>query len=138
MVRSEQYWSVCPIWIEECSKVAATSTRLSLPRLAHTDSLVLSPSFCSPSICLSSQKGLSPLHKTSGLGCAVYGFTYLIPRVRVCLCKPSLPFRSVPGAEVPNLCFYPSYPVTWKSVLYHWLLKSFSSFQLVSCVNCCT
>ena len=95
-------------------------------------------SFSSPSICLSSQKGLSPLHKTSGLGCAVYGFTYLIPRVRVCLCKPSLPFRSVPGAEVPNLCFYPSYPVTWKSVLYHWLLKSFSSFQLVSCVNCCT
>ena len=78
-------------------------------------------SFSSPSICLTSQKGLSPPHKTSGLGCTLYGSTYLIPRVQVYLCKPSLPFRSVPRGRRPKpmfLSILPSYMVIFVFWLY--------------------
>ena len=87
-------------------------------------------SFSSPSICLTSQKGLSPPHKTSGLGCTLYGSTYLIPRVQVYLCKPSLPFRSVPRSKRPKpmfLSILPSYMVIFIISL---VVKEFFQFPI--------
>ena len=87
-------------------------------------------SFSSPSICLTSQKGLSPPHKTSGLGCTLYGSTYLIPRVQVYLCKPSLPFRSVPRGRRPKpmfLSILPSYMVIFIISL---VVKEFFQFPI--------
>ena len=99
-------------WGSNCQHKASLPCLLASQHMCTLWEQILS--FSSPSICLSSLKGLSPPHKTSGLGCTLYGSTYIIPRIRVYLCKPSLPFRSIPRGRRPKpmfLSILPSYMV---------------------------
>lgn len=100
-----------PLWTEKCGKAVASCAQLSaltVSKPAHTHSLRVDIS--SPPVCLSRfpirQKGLSPPHRTPGLGWPDRGSPSSLPRVRVCLCTSSVPCRSLSGAKSQPHAFF--------------------------------
>ena len=98
--------SVHSVWIEECSDVAATRTHLSPSCLVasqhlhtlHKWSLRISSFSTYPSDSTSSQEGLSPMHRSPGLGHPVCGLTHSLSRVSVHPCNLPFPLSPLPGA----------------------------------------
>ena len=101
------------VWIEECSEVETTKTHLSPPCLVtsqylHTPHEWSLSIFICPSDSPSSQEGLSPMHRSLGLGHPVCGSTYSLSIVR--LCNLLFPLSSLPGAKILTQClsFHPA------------------------------
>ena len=144
-VDSEQYWSVCPIRIEKCSKVAAASTRLFLPWLLASQHTQTPWYWVWASTALLSVSAVLPLANRACLLHAVPQAweTQTVARTAcssrwgstnaglLFLSDSSQGWGSWPYA------FFLSYLVRWRFFLQLWLCRSSSvSFQLVFHENC--
>ena len=124
-----------------CQCKALCALVVSKPACGHSSRVeprLLQPSVC-PSGFLSRQGGLSPLLRTPGLVCPDCGSTCLLPRARVHLCGPSLPYRGPSRglSSQPDAFFFFSVPA-WLRGAVSCCLGSSASFQLVFPENCST
>ena len=101
-----------PVWVGKCGKVATTTSGGSFGPVsepAHIHSLWVESSLLQ-SVCLSEfpsrRGGFSCLCRIPGMGWQNCGWSHLLPRVKVHPCGPYLPFRSLPGMQVPTWCLF--------------------------------
>lgn len=87
----------------------------------------------------SRQGGISPLPRTSGLGCSDCKSTCLLSRARVHLCGPSPAYSYLSGAEILTWSLLISVPPSYKEIFQLWYYRSSSPhFQLDLHDNCFT
>ena len=121
---SEWGWRVCSAQCEAWGRTVTANLQLlrktslcSTWGLASMCTLLMSgvqasPAFLSLPVVSppTSQGGLSPLHRTPGLGCSVCGLTHSLPMVGVCWCHLPFPLSPLPGPNTTAfLSFLPNY-----------------------------
>ena len=104
-----------------------------------TSSVQASPALLSvPAVLPAAMGGLSPLHRTTGLGCPDCGSTCSLPRARVHPCGPSLPFRTLLGRRSQADAFFSNLLGYMEIFLIALIVQFFCQFLLVFHENCST